>query len=655
LLVHYALAAASLLGENPTVDEVVHLPAGVSYWQQGTFKLYRHNPPLVKLVAAVPVVVARPEIRRLYEDEAGWRAEYPAQARFAQVFQALNLDRYFELFTAARLVMPVWSIAGGLAVFFWSRTLFGPAGGLLSLALWCLCPNVLAHARLVTSDVAGASMGCAATFLFWRYLEKPSWRRALLAGVALGVAQLTKFSLLLLLGVWPALWMVHELATAKRAGRLGRLGRALAHGTAIVAIAVLTIDAGYLFEGVGTRLGDFNFASRSFLTRPGEDPRWRMNPSRNDLIDVSWRHRVNRFRGTPLEHLPCPLPRHYLLGFDEQKIEADGIPMGWLDPRAPDPNEVTGYPVFLDGVMRRKGWREYYLKTLLYKVPEGTWALVGLSMVVLVSSRQGRAAWPHLAILWVSALAVLGLMSFLTDINLGLRYVLPMLPYLFVGCGVVVPWAVAKAGRARMYSIGLVGACLTATAAATLSIHPHYLAYFNAVSGGPGRGSEHLIDSNLDWGQDLIGLREWLRTHPQDQPIGLAYFGQISPTIFAARGDGFAWTLPPVIDGKLEPMVRSPRQGPDARLEPKLYAVSASLLRGLPWRLYDPITIEQNPGAWLTPSWNARRIGAFRYFQELTPLAESIGHSILLFRVTPEQAARLNARYWPEPPAGAPM
>ena len=61
LLSCHALAAVrSLLQENPTVDEVVHMPAGITYWQTGQFKLYHHNPPLVKLLSALPVVLADP-------------------------------------------------------------------------------------------------------------------------------------------------------------------------------------------------------------------------------------------------------------------------------------------------------------------------------------------------------------------------------------------------------------------------------------------------------------------------------------------------------------------------------------------------------------------------------------------------------------------
>ena len=97
LAVHYALAVHSLLQESPTVDEVVHMPAGVTYWQKGTFRLYHHNPPLVKLVAALPVVLAKPVTQGLYEMRS-WRAREPSQSNFAYTFAIANVGQYFELF-----------------------------------------------------------------------------------------------------------------------------------------------------------------------------------------------------------------------------------------------------------------------------------------------------------------------------------------------------------------------------------------------------------------------------------------------------------------------------------------------------------------------------------------------------------------------------
>ena len=260
LLLHYALAAWSLLQENPTIDEVVHLPAGVTYWQKGTFRLYHHNPPLVKLVAALPVVLSGAQTAPIYESSS-WKSREPEQATIAHLFARENAARYFELFALARLLMPLFSLIGGLVVFAWSRRLYGNWGGLLSLALWVFCPNVLAHSRLITSDAGSAAIGVLATYVFWTYLKKPTWLLAVASGVLLGLAQLTKFSLLLLYAVWPFLWLVHLAARGPPREWLARVCRGSAHGLTIVAISVLTIDAGYLFEGVGKPLGQYEFGS----------------------------------------------------------------------------------------------------------------------------------------------------------------------------------------------------------------------------------------------------------------------------------------------------------------------------------------------------------------------------------------------------------
>ncbi|HWE35795.1 MAG TPA: glycosyltransferase family 39 protein [Isosphaeraceae bacterium] len=655
LAVHWALAVQSLTRENPTVDEVVHLPAGVSYWQKGTFRLYAHNPPLIKLVAALPVVLAGPNMAKIY---AGSEWATNNKAGVAHEFAYENAFQYFELFTRARVVMPAFSVLGGWLVFVWSRRLYGDWGGGLSLMLWAFCPNVLAHARLITTDVGATVLGFGATFLFWRYLHKPTWGRAALAGLALGVAELAKFSMLLLYGLWPLMWLVHSALVVKSARGIPR---AIAQGVLIVAISVLTIDAGYGFEGVGRPLGgkDFEFVSAS-LTRP-EERGGEVGFGADRLLRLARTHRVNRFRGTALERLPAPLPKWYLLGFDEQKIESEGIPKiwGWRSgsgPR-PGPDEITGYSVYLNGELRDSGWWYYYLAALAHKVPEGTWWIVSLSFVILLIQERSRAAWADEVILLMVPATVLGVMSFATDINLGLRYVLPIFPYMAVFAGKVAPWALEgeapetaeqKWGQAprrlgasphfvrpSRIKVGVVAACLGMTVASTLSIHPHYLAYFNTISGGPSRRPPRLIDSNLDWGQDLVELREWVREHAPKEPIGLAYFGQINPAIFALRGDDFEWFLPPPLPDTMRRLPRS--AGIDKPPRPGLYAVSVSLEQGLKWAVYD------------RTSWApfAAERGAYRYFQKLEPIDRvGIGHSILIYRITDEDARWLAALFW---------
>jgi len=166
----------------------------------------------------------------------------------------------------------------------------------------------------------------------------------------------------------------------------------------------------------------------------------------------------------------------------------------------------------------------------------------------------------------------------------------------------------------------------------------------NWTSGGPDRVPARLIDSNLDWGQDLVGLQRWAAETIPGRPIGLVYFGQINPTIFDLRGEPFSWFLPPVDPDSVQFMYReSQRQsvvGFAPTLRPGYYAVSASILYGLPWRLYD-----NAPRAW-DPAWNVRKPDAFAYFRAFTPITR-IGHSIYVYKLSQDDIDRL-APAWPE-------
>jgi hypothetical protein len=428
----------------------------------------------------------------------------------------------------------------------------------------------------------------------------------------------------------------------------------------IVGLSVVTIDAGYFFEGVGIPLGKNEFGSRT-LTRPITDPDVVRPDSKNPLLDAAWKFRVNRFRKTWLEQLPSPFPKHYLLGFDEQKIETEGIPIRFTKaaqagkdqiakkraiaeqraiPEGPG-DERGAYPVYLNGQLRRTGWWYYYLLTLVYKVPEGTWLLVGLSVAILAFVRRSRESWADEIALWTVPLVILVSMSFFTDINLGLRYVLPIAPYVFIATGKVAPWVLGLSGWWKRVMGSLVMGSLGLTVASCLWITPSYLAYFNWASGGPDRLPARLIDSNLDWGQDLVGLQEWCKKYIPGQPIGLAYFGQINPSMFRMRDDPFPWFLPPARPGTIQAMPgkRDPKLvGPAKLLEPGYYAVSATLLNGLPWRLYDPADPSVAPGAW-SPAWDAREFDAFGYFRLFEPI-EKFRHSIYIYHLTENDVAR---------------
>jgi dolichyl-phosphate-mannose-protein mannosyltransferase len=602
LLVQASLALTSLRRSSVTIDEFSHLPAGLTYWQTRTFGLYHHNPPLVKMLAAAPVLLEHPVVDYGGSwDRARRAGSPPGHVEFAIEFMRSNADRYFELFNRGRAVIVLLSVVGGLLVFLWGRDLWGGGGGLLATALWCLDPNVLAHSGVVTTDLGASVAMVAATYVFWRWARAPSWRGAVLAGAVLGCAEVVKFSALLLYVVLPILALVRFLPG--RAGRRGAPGPrppvALVQGASILALSVLVINAVYCFEGTGRPLGGFPFLSPGLtVPRSGGEPPHHESPFHQAL----YRMRQNRFEGTWLGRLPTPLPEHYVLGFDEQRFESNtGIPGG-------------GYAVYLRGEIRRAtGWRSYYLWALAVKEPPGTWLLViaALALALFIPAlRLGAAdeiAWS------LPAAAVLAGMTLESGLDLGVRYVLPMLPFVFIGAG-----RLARLCMGRPRTVVLATCLLTFTlfwnAFETLVSWPGYLSYFNEFAGGPAGGHRYLIDSNLDWGQGLLDLRRWLDAHPQSEPVALAYFGAVDPAIA-----GIHSRLPPRDPRVVAPARRRP--GETGMLRPGTYAVSVNYVQGLPH------VAQLEDGTMLPVPQDA-----FGYFRLLRPVATA-GDSIWIFRL----------------------
>ena len=199
LLVHGVLLAYGAYVHSPGADETGHLVAGLSHWQFGRFELYRVNPPLVRMVAAVPVLAAGAETDwDGYHDAPGARPVFDLGRRFADI----NGPRSFWLFTIARWACIPFSLLGGAVCYLWARDLYDVSSGLMALALWCFSPNMIAHGQMMTPDMGATSLGLLAAYLFWRWLRNPEWPLALAAGISLGVALLTKFTLLILPGLF---------------------------------------------------------------------------------------------------------------------------------------------------------------------------------------------------------------------------------------------------------------------------------------------------------------------------------------------------------------------------------------------------------------------------------------------------------------------
>jgi len=635
---HLALLSQTIAQTTPTVDEVAHLPAGYSFWDRGTFRLYRLSPPLARWLAAAAAQSDRPAIpydRSWVRDEPANHWRFAFETLLANAGSPAAQQRYLAAFTRARRATAAWSAVTIPVLFAWGWWWYGPAAGALAAILWSFCPNVIAHAGLVTTDLPAASAGLWACFAFALWLARPTWLRALAVGALLGVAQLVKFSSLWLYPVF-IVWLLVSLR--RRRGRKPLAARAvLAQGAAMVLVSVLVIDAGYLFERVGEPLGRFPFLSRALTRRrqPGDQP---PQPTTDSLYRRVWEQRVNRFAGTWFGGIPSLLPYHYVAGFDEQAFEAEGQYPMYLRGRfaaAPPSSQTVGG---VEAPASRRGWWYYYLYALALKVPLGTWVLAGAA-AVLALVRPLR--WPLLPLATLAAVPIAAV-SVMTDLNLGVRYVLPALPFVFLLAGSSV-----ATGRPR-WCAALAVLAVCGNLVSLARVHPGELSYFNALAGGPEQARWHLIDSNLDWGQDLRRLARWLDAHPEwGREVRLGYMGHVSPEFEGVR----QYRLPP----------RDLRAVPDARLLPGedrgrpdtwgplpgKYAISVNFERGMPFRTPAPLAeldsiVGRRPGALVGGSQMIDMpAGSLAYFQYLPARIEpSVGASILLYDVSLADANR---------------
>jgi hypothetical protein len=185
-----------------------------------------------------------------------------------------------------------------------------------------------------------------------------------------------------------------------------------------------------------------------------------------------------------------------------------------------------GQPAFFLGEVSYLGWWNYYIVAFLIKTPLGTLALI---CAALVFRRAGAALRRRETIFLITPVVLFFLVLSQSKVNIGLRHILPIYPFLFVLASRLV-----TIRRYRRITQAMIIAALVITGISSLRITPHQLAYFNEFVGGPDQGYRYLSDSNLDWGQDLEGLKEYVEKENLGT-IYLSYFGTAPPSYYGIR------------------------------------------------------------------------------------------------------------------------
>jgi hypothetical protein len=564
LLLLGLLVAQCLLSmrfNSPTSDEQNHISRGYHYLVTGKLDL-NVAPPFVNLLSGIPLLLHKGIIVPQYD--MTHRKTYINE--FAEQFVWVYNDAE-TIINSGRLAIVFLSVVLGYFVFRWGKELWGPAAGLLALFLYVLDPNILAHSQLATTDLGLACLVFVTTYFLWRFLRWRHNRDLGLAGVLAGLSLATKLNALLILPVMGLIVVIEGLLLrdltlkgpwpGKAWGSRRPLGSRL-YFVAAVLFVVALLDFASLWAS-------YRFETELLADSPIHATVDRFVPP-GMLRQIAYEL---------VERVPIPFPTYF-----------SGV--RWLQRYA-----QRGAPAFLMGQQSTKGWWYYFLVAFAIKTPLSTLVLAAAMLwAALFRCSHGENLSDHTNmerrdyVLYVP-MAAFFLSAVLSPLNIGYRHILPVLPFLFVLLGNAVTWVNRRWVQVALVVLGLWYALASAR------IYPHYLAYFNEIIGGPDNGYNYLVDSNLDWGQDLKNLKAYLDSHDIHE-IHLVYFGSAYPSYY---------------DIQAAPLPTQEPEDLESRT-PSVYAISATYLQ----------------------SGYLGDADAFRWLRQYEPFAK-IGYSIFLYRL----------------------
>ncbi len=565
LFLMYALALTSMVQKSPTFDEQGFITRGLGYLR-GENRQMRVGHPLGLNAINTAFLVNDPTVS-LPTADLSWQGTN--FHRPSELFLWESGNNVAHVMFLARLPT-IWLgmlLAAVVSRWAWRMSRWRWAG-LLALILIALDPNILASARLATTDL-GLALGTAvAGFTLWRFLLRPSWTNVIIAGIGLGLLQNTKFTALLFIPLFALVILVYfgltiyDLRLSPR--RANQLPITNYHSLVKTLLMLLTA---YPLAALFTLWAAYGF---QIGTLPAELP---VLPQ--------------------LAGLTLPLSRHI-----EQLLDIGG-------------RLQVETPSFLLGQYSDSGWWYYFPVAFLLKTPLPTLILLAAAFVlrIVYYVKQPITRLPDCltdAALLIPALGYLAI-ALTSEINLGYRHLLPILPFLAVFTANSL-----SAFRARLrsqftihnsqFTIRPVSILLLWLLFTALWIYPNYLAYFNVLAGGPDNGWRALVDSNIDWGQDLGGLAAWLEKNDVDW-VWLSYFGEARPEYYGINYVGLDSWPPRLVNPQARPYAPT-------NPAPGVYAISATNLQGVHFANHDQ----------------------FAWFRQRDPIAK-IGYSIFLYDV----------------------
>lgn len=508
--------------ESLTWDEGDHIFAGYMSWKTHDFGLNPEHPPLMKMLATLPLLhlpLKTPALQnRFFKNEAYMDGK-------ALLFGNAPAYSAETLTLRVRLAAGTVAILLGLLVFLATREMFGLGAAFLALITLTFEPNILAHGAFVTTDTGVSCFFFAAVYAFYRYCKAPSWQRLVVTGLASGLALASKHSAVLLL---PMLVLLAGCEIVFRLPEKHEEGESRSHRT-------LRIAGGFVAAGLLAIAVLWAFYGFRYAARPAG---LHLDPT---LADYVLPLKPNEARGILFAARYHLLPESYLYGLADVRAMANGMQS------------------FIFGTVYEHGVWYYFPMVLLIKSTLGWLAMVLVAFAAVI---VGRFRWWREILFLVIPAALYLLVAMGSSLNIGSRHILPVYVFMTVfaagGC-----WAwIEKAGSGvwnRRWS-WIVGVLLAAHIVSSAIAYPNYMSYENELWGGPSQTYKYLSDSNADWGQQLLAVKQYTDQHGIKE-CWFAYF--VDPFLeakdygipckplptFDSYFNGVQHPLPPVITG----------------------------------------------------------------------------------------------------------
>jgi 4-amino-4-deoxy-L-arabinose transferase-like glycosyltransferase len=484
----------SVKHESLTFDEGDHIFAGYMSLKHHDFGLNPEHPPLVKMIAAVPLLgmnLHEPQLQNRY---------FKTEAYLSGRDLIFQNDHEMVIFRA-RMAASIFALLVALLAFLTAQEMFGTGAGFIALVLIVFEPNFLAHGSLVTTDTGAAAALVSSIYAFYRYVKSPSWGRVAVLGLAAGLFFIVKHSAVLL----PAMLILlaaSELLRPRQAGDETRLHQAARLGGALVIAGIIVVGIMWVCYG-------FRYTARPAGTQmnpPLEDTLGNLRPAEAKVIKIMARWKV--------------LPESWLYGLADVRSVANT------------------WPSYMFGKVYAHGVWFYFPVAFVIKATLTT--LIFVPLIIYAIATGKLRGWREILFLSVPP-TLYFCISMTSSLNIGVRHILLVFVFVLVLAGGAA-WSLIQSDRRWVWPIVVLIIFHVVT---SLRAFPtSYIPYANELWGGPANIHKYLTDSTTDWGQQLKAVKRYV----DDRGIKECWFAYTAEPLIPFHAYGIPCKTLPTMD-----------------------------------------------------------------------------------------------------------